>query len=111
MRKAKRYYVDENGNMIGYNRGYSNNKVEVPANTFRSKLKIVGVGWLNNGVCFSLMDESGKVYNMNDVMFGKYIKQNDVFIEGEFDFYQQGTAFSIGPKSMDLDRPLFYADL
>ena len=44
MRKAKRYYVDEKGNMIGYNKGRSNNKVEMPANTFRSKLKVTGVG-------------------------------------------------------------------
>ena len=69
----------------------------MPAETFHSKLKIVGVGWLNCGVCFCLKDENGKTYNMNDVMFEKYIKQNDVFIEGDFDFYQQGTSFSIGP--------------
>lgn len=105
MRKAKRYYVDEKGNMIGYNKGRSNNKVEMPANTFRSKLKVTGVGWLNNGVCFALTDEDGKTYNMNDVMFKKYIKQNDVFVEGEFDFYQQGTAFSIGPRLIDADCP------
>lgn len=105
MRKTKRYYVDENGNMIGYNKGRSNNKVEVLANAFRSKLKITGAGWLNNGVCFSLMDEDGKTYNMNDVMFDKYIRQNDVFVEGEFDFYQQGTAFSIGPRLIDADCP------
>lgn len=96
MKKAKRYYVDGRGNMIGYTRDYFGDKVEMPAETFHSKLKIVGVGWLNSGVCFGLKDENGKTYNMNDVMFEKYIKQNDVFIEGDFDFYQQGTSFSIG---------------
>lgn len=43
--------------------------------------------------------------NMNDVMFDKYIRQNDVFVEGEFDFYQQGTVFSIGPRLIDADCP------
>lgn len=33
---------------------------------------------------------------MNDVLFREYIENNDVFIEGDWNFYQQGTAFSIG---------------
>ena len=41
-------------------------------------------------------DENGKTYCMNDVLFREYIEKNDVFVEGDWQFYQQGTAFSIG---------------
>lgn len=33
---------------------------------------------------------------MNDIMLADYIKNKDLFIEGNFDFYQRGTSFSIG---------------
>ena len=95
MNKAKKYYVDEDGNMIGYPR-YISEKTEVLPEPFHAKLKIVGIGWLNSGCYFSLEDENGKIYNMNDIMFKNYIKQNDIHIEGDWDFYQQGTAYSIG---------------
>ena len=96
MRATNKYYVDENGNMIGYTRYRAGEKREIPAEQFHAKLKIIRIGWLNSGFCLELQDESGKTYNMNDGMFREYIKNNDVFLDGDWNFYQQGTAFSIG---------------
>lgn len=96
MNKAKKYYVDKDGNMIGYPRHHRNDKTEMLPEVFYGKLKIIGIGWLNSGFYLSLQDENGKVYNMNNIMFKEYVKQNDVYIEGDWDFYQQGTAYSIG---------------
>lgn len=96
MNKAKKYYVDKDGNMVGYTNRYRFEKTEMPAEVFHAKLQIKRVGWLNNGFYFELEDENGKTYCMNDVLFRKYIEKNDVFIEGDWQFYQQGTAFSIG---------------
>lgn len=96
MRRAKKYYVDEKKNMIGYTRNHRFEKTEKPAEMFHARLKISKVGWLNNGFYFVLEDENGKTYCMNDVLFREYIEKNDVFVEGDWNFYQQGTAFSIG---------------
>lgn len=95
MNITKKYYVDKDGNMIGYPR-FAPTKNEVEAKPFHSKLKISRIGWLNNGFFIELEDESGKTYSMNDVMFSDYIAHNDVYIEGDFNFYKQGTAYSIG---------------
>lgn len=96
MKLAKKYYVDKNGNMIGYTNRYRLEKIEMPAEMFHAKLQIKQVGWLNSGFYFILEDENGKEYYMNDVLFRKYIEKNDMFIEGDWQFYQQGIAFSIG---------------
>lgn len=96
MNKAKKYYVDNDGNMIGYTRYHRQEKIEMQPEMFHAKLQIKRVGWLNSGFYFELEDENGKTYCMNDVLFRKYIEKNDVFIEGDWQFYQQGTAFSIG---------------
>ena len=71
-------------------------EIEQPAEPFHAKLKIVRIGWLNSGFFLELQDENGKTYNMNDVMFRKYLDRNDMYLEGDWNFYQQGTAFSIG---------------
>lgn len=96
MNKAKKYYVNNDGNMIGYTRHYRFEKFEMPAEKFHARLQIKKVGWLNNGFYFVLEDENGKTYCMNDVLFREYLEKNDIFIEGDWQFYQQGTAFSIG---------------
>jgi len=96
MNLTKKYYVDKNGDMIGYTRYRSSDKIEMPAESFHAKLKIIRVGWLNSGFCLELQDENGKSYNMNDVMFREYIARNDLCLEGDWNFYQQGTSFSIG---------------
>ena len=96
MNIAKKYYVDENGNMIGYMRHKNGKEIEKPAETFHAKLKICMIGWLNSGLYIVLRDENGKMYNMNDKMFKDYISKNDVFIEGDWNLYQQGTSYSIG---------------
>ena len=96
MNIAKKYYVDENGNMIGYMRYKNGKEIEKPAEPFHAKLRILMIGWLNSGFNIVLQDENGKMYNMNDVMFKDYISKNDVFIEGDWGFYQQGTSYSIG---------------
>lgn len=95
MKLAKKYYVDVNGDMIGYTR-YRTADKEKPAEQFYAKLKIVRVGWLNSGFCLELQDENGKTYNMNDVMFREYLNRKDVYLEGDWNFYQQGTSFSVG---------------
>ena len=89
MNKAKKYYVDKDNNMIGYTRYHNKNeRTELPAEVFHAKLKIVRIGWLNSGVYFVLEDENGKRYNMNDTLFREYIEKNDVYLEGEWNFYQ-----------------------
>ena len=95
MNITNKYYVDKNGDMLGYPR-YMPVKNEVEAKPFHAKLKIARIGWLNSGFFIELEDESGKTYSMNDIMFRNYIAQNDVYIEGDFNFYKQGTAYSIG---------------
>ena len=97
MNKAKKYYVDSD-NMMVHRTTYSTLKtaVEKPTIPFRAKLKITGLGWLNSGVLFYLEDDNGSTYVMNDTMMRECIKSTDVFIEGEWDFYQQGTSYSIG---------------
>lgn len=94
MRLTNKYHIDEEGNMIGYTRYRKG--IQVAAEPFHGKLKIVHIGLLNTGCYFELQDEQGKTYSMNDIMFEKYIDNNDVYIEGNWKFYQQGTAFSIG---------------
>lgn len=96
MRATNKYYVDKNGDMIGYTRYIAGEKHEMPAEQFHAKLKIVRIGWLNSGFCLELQDENGKTYNMNDVMFREYLAQNDLYLEGDWNFYKQGTSFSIG---------------
>lgn len=96
MNTAKKYYVDKDGNMIGYTRYRHDDKTEMPAEQFHAKLKIKRIGWLNSGFCLELQDENGKTYNMNDIMFREYLVRNDMYLEGDWNFYQQGTSFSIG---------------
>ena len=95
MNKAKKYFVDSTGDMIGYPR-FHDQKTEMIPEPFHAKLKICSIDWLNNGVCFTLKDENGKHYNMNDLMMQKYLRNHEVFIEGNWDFYSQGCAYSIG---------------
>lgn len=95
MNKAKKYYVDKNGNMI-YKHSKYEESTEVSAAPFNAKLKLDGIGWSRSGCYFLLTDENGKIYYMNDVMFRDYIEQHDVYLEGEFNFYQQGQVYSIG---------------
>ena len=95
MYKAKKYYVDENNNMIGYP-NYVQNKTEANPMPFHSKLRMKKIGWLNSGCYYIFEDKNGKTYSMNDAMLADYIENNNLFIEGDFDFYQRGTSFSIG---------------
>ena len=90
-----KYYEDKSGKMLRYPK-YCNDKVEVEARPFSTKLRIIRIGWLNTGCYFDLEDENGKVYSMNDVMFSNYITNKNLYIEGDFDFYKQGIAYSIG---------------
>ena len=99
MNKAKKYYVDSQNAMVHSVKRYSSSFKELtekPAIPFHAKLKISGLGWMNNGVLFYLEDKNGATYVMNDVMMREYIKSTDVFIEGNWGFYQQGTSYSIG---------------
>ena len=89
-------FVDENGNMIGYMRYKNGKEIEKPAEPFHAKLKVIDFRLLNSGFYFVLEDENGKTYSMNDVLFDKYLKKNAIYFEGNWNFYQQGTAFSIG---------------
>ena len=95
MNKAKRYFVNTKGDMLGYPH-WGVETIEQPAHTFHAKLRIARVGWLNKGFYFELEDEHGVTYCMNDIMFRKYLEHNEMFLEGDWNFYQQGSAFSIG---------------
>jgi hypothetical protein len=96
MKLTDKYYVDKDGDMVRSLRHRNRNNVEVLAEPFHAKLKIVSVASLNSGCYFELQDENGKIYKMNDVMLGEYIAQKDVFLEGDWKFYKQGIAYSIG---------------
>lgn len=99
MNKAKKYYVDSQNAMVHSVKRYSSSFKELTEKQtipFHAKLKLTGLGWLNSGVLFYLDDEDGATYVMNDVMMRECIKGTDIFIEGDFDFYQQGTSYSIG---------------
>ena len=97
MNKAKKYYVDSD-NMMVHRSTYNTLKTatEKSAIPFHAKLKITGLGRLNSGVLFYLEDDNGSTYVMNDGMMCECIKNTNIFIEGEWDFYQQGTSYSIG---------------
>lgn len=99
MRKTKKYYIGSQGMMVHRANKYditSKRVTEKMAIPFHGKLKLTGLGWLNNGVLFYLEDKNGVIYVMNDVMMRDCIKGTDIFIEGKWDFYQQGTSYSIG---------------
>lgn len=68
MKLAKKYYVDKNGDMIGYTRYCTADKVEQSAESFHAKLKIVRVGWLNSSFCLELQNESRKTYSKELVL-------------------------------------------
>lgn len=44
---------------------------------------------------------------MNDAMLADYIENNNLFIEGDFDFYQRGTSFSIGLEKNEKNTDAF----
>lgn len=102
MNKAKTYYADNNGNMIHntkdnylrWDKPVGKNKIS--AIPFHAKLKLVRLGWINSGTLFYFEDENGKSYVMNDKMFSDYITENDLYVEGDWEFYQQGCCYSIG---------------
>ena len=96
MKLTDKYYVDKDGDMVRCLRHHNRECVETQAEPFHAKLKIISVASLNNGCYFGLQDENGKIYKMNDVMFGEYITQKDVFLEDDWKFYKQGVAYSIG---------------
>lgn len=101
MLKTDKYYVDKHGEMLNY-LGHTNDRTEVSAAPFNAKLRIVRIRWLNRGCYFVLKDENDKTYCMNDIMFSNYIHNNNLYIEGNFDFYKQGLAYSIGPVEREV---------
>lgn len=99
MNKAKKYYIDSRNMMVHRTSNYNAVRKELTEKSaipFHAKLKISGLGWMNNGVLFYLEDKNGATYVMNDVMMREYIENADVYVEGEWEFYQQGTSYSIG---------------
>ena len=84
MNKAKKYYVDKDGNMIGYTRYFKLEKTEKPVEMFHAKLRIKQVGWLNSGFYFILEDENNKEYYMNTKrqkeVFDEFIKTNPMIL-------------------------------
>lgn len=104
MNKAKKYYVDSQNAMVHSVKRYSSSFKELTEKQtipFHAKLKLTGLGWLNSGVLFYLDDENGATYVMNDVMMRECIDNTDIgiFVEGDWDFYQQGASYSIGLAS------------
>lgn len=96
MKKTNEYWVDKDGDMLSCTRYFSPEKTKMKAEPFRARLKMIRIIWMNAGCRFELQDENGKTYSMNDVMLAEYIKKNDLYLDGDWNFYKQGTAFSIG---------------
>lgn len=96
MNKTNNYYIDTNGDMIGYPTKYYLEKIEQTATPFYGKLKMIAMRRNNSSVYFILKDENGKHYYMNDSMFEKYITSHEVILEENWNFYKQGNTYSIG---------------
>ena len=96
MNKTNAYYINSDGDMIGYPKKYYLEKIEQTAAPFSGKLKMIAMHGNNSSVYFILEDENGKHYCMNDTMFGKYITSHDVILDGSWNFYKQGNSYSIG---------------
>ncbi len=104
MNKAKNYYINSRNMMVHRTSQYNavrKELIEKPAIPFHAKLKVTGLGRLNSGILFYLEDENGTTYVMNDAMMCEYIDNTDIgiFVEGDWDFYQQGASYSIGLAS------------
>lgn len=95
MRKVKTYYTNKNGDMAHSARA-GGPWTEVEANTFYAKLKLVKVVYQNSGLIFILQDENKKEYIMNTAMFIEYLEKNDIYFEGDWNFYKSGAYYSIG---------------
>lgn len=96
MNKTNNYYIDNNGDMIGYPKKYYPEKIERTAAPFSGKLKMIAMRRNNSSVYFILEDEKGKHYCMTDSMFEKYITSHEVILEEKWNFYKQGNVYSIG---------------
>ena len=94
MNKAKRVYIDKDGNMCRQKERYECKEIE--PFIVKGKLKLANIGWQNSGVYFAFKAEDGKMYFMSQGEFEKYIKRHEVVIDGEFEFLQQGRIYSIG---------------
>lgn len=94
MNKAKKVYIDKDGNMCRQKERHECKEVE--PFTIKGKLKLVHIALQNFGVYFIFKAEDEKIYYMSQTEFEKYIKRHEVVIEGEFEFLQQGRIYSIG---------------
>lgn len=99
MNKAKEVKLI-NGQMTKGNYKWEVGEVSyIPNEVFNSELQIVAVRWQNSGFYLALKDANGKEYFMNDTMFSDYIEKNKVTLTGDWTYYKQGTAQSIGLDS------------
>lgn len=102
MNKTKKYYIDKNGDMaycINKNMLNQGQFTEVSAEVFHEKLEIVDFfSHLGYGLFFTLKNKDGKLYCMNVDMLRRYFMNNSITVEADWDFYQQGPVYSIGPQ-------------
>ena len=102
MNKTNKYYVDQDGNMAYYvnkNMQKQGQFIEISAKAFHEKLEIVDFfSYLGYGLFFTLKNKDGRLYSMNADMLRRYLMKNSIAVEADWDFYQQGAMYSIGPK-------------
>lgn len=100
MNKAKKVYVYSdgkiNGSMVRDFSRYKKSLQTIDPYIYRGKLRLHDICSLNNGSYFVFNGEDGKQYYMTDNEFNKYLRYNNVFIDGNFEFLQQGSIQSIG---------------
>lgn len=104
MNKAKKIYLDENGNMIKkaenwrideYPEKYT--AVDVSLMPQKLNLTLTCLAWQNSGITFWFKGDDGRKYPMSWGNMCDYLENHPIPL-GEFDieYLQQGAVYSIG---------------
>lgn len=104
LKPTKKYYIDNNGKMVRDITYRRNTSIEVVAEPFYAKLKIVEIKLYNNGFHLVLQDKNGKTYYMDDIFFEEYLTKTkkDMYLEGNWNFYRvKGSLCGIGLEKED----------
>ena len=104
MYKAKKYYIDEDGNMVKIPT-YKTNLTEIPVKEGHSEeknLTLSHLAWHNSGITFYFKDDTNHLYPMSDIVFARYIESNPLSLgKVKMEFLQRGNVYSIGVVGND----------
>lgn len=99
MNKAKKYYIDNKGNMVKSTR-HKRDLKEITVEegyTERKNLKLTRADWQNSGLTFWFKDDENHGYPMSWHEFNDYLREHPVeFNDMNIEFLQQGNVYSIG---------------